>query len=129
MKFILKAIFETSPEVLFTSWLSSEGHSKMTGAAAEASDSVGASFTAWDGYISGRNLDIEPYRRILQSWRAAEFEDEHEDSELEILFEDLNGKTELTLIHRNLPETLGEQYRQGWEDFYFKPIAKFVSEM
>jgi activator of HSP90 ATPase len=129
MQFTLTATFETTPETLFRLWLSSEGHSKMTGAEAEASDKVGASFTAWDGYISGRNVAIEPYTRIVQSWRAAEFEDEHEDSEVEILFEPKNGKTQLTLIHRNLPDTFGEQYKKGWEDYYFTPIAKFLSEI
>ena len=127
MEFVLKATFKTTPKELFNTWLSSDGHTEMTGASAEATDQVDESFTAWDGYIVGTNKAIDPYKRLVQSWRAAEFEEEHEDSEVEILLKELGNSTELTLIHRNLPDTIGEQYKKGWVDFYFTPMTAFFS--
>src|SRR5210317_98563 len=103
MKFTLKTIINASSSKIYDTWLNSEGHSKMTGGSAEISDVVGASFTAWDGYIKGRNLLLEPNKRILQTWRTTEFEKNEDDSQLEILLHGLEGKTELTLIHSNLP--------------------------
>ena len=79
MKFTLKTIINASSSKIYDTWLNSEGHSKMTGGSAEISDIEGASFTAWDGYILGRNLSLEPGRRILQSWRTSQFEENEED--------------------------------------------------
>ncbi len=127
MKFELKATFMAPIEMVFSAWLDSDVHSKMTGGEAKVSDQIGESFTAWDGYIWGKNLEIEPNKRILQSWRTSEFSDEEEDSILELLFSKVNGVTEITLIHSNLPSH-GKQYKQGWEDHYFNPMKEFFNE-
>lgn len=124
MKFSIKTIINAPISLVFKSWLNSDGHSKMTGGKADASKDVGASFSAWDGYIWGKNLEIEPYKRILQSWRTSEFSDDEEDSILELLFSETESGTEITLIHSRLPAH-GEQYMQGWEDHYFTPMKEF----
>ncbi|MBC3759414.1 SRPBCC domain-containing protein [Hyunsoonleella sp. SJ7] len=125
MQFTLKSTFNTTAKELYLSWLNSENHSKMTGGLAECSDSVGGSFTAWDGYIWGKNIELEPFHRIVQSWRTTQFNDNEKDSQIEILLKELNdGQTELTLIHTNLPES-GEHYKKGWEDHYFEPMKAF----
>jgi activator of HSP90 ATPase len=84
------------------------------------------SFTTWDGYIEGKNIDLEPYHRIVQSWRTFDFEEEDQDSQIEILLSEAVGETELTLIHSNLPES-GEHYKQGWEEHYFQPMKAYFS--
>ena len=73
-----------SPEAIYKAWLSSEGHSDMTGGEAEVSDVVGAAYSAWDGYIEGRNVELLPFRRIVQTWRTTEFPEGHEDSTLTV---------------------------------------------
>lgn len=122
--FEISAIFPASPEQLYTAWLDSAQHSAMTGGAAEVSDQPGAAFTAWDGYIHGRNLELEPGRRIVQAWRTTEFAPDEPDSRLEILFEPVEGGTRLTLRHTELPEH-GMQYKQGWVEAYFDPIKAY----
>ena len=52
----------------------------MTGGEASISDEIGADLSAWDRYITGRNLELVPGERIVQSWRTTQFTDEHEDS-------------------------------------------------
>ena len=127
MEFTLKVKFEALPKEIYASWLSSEGHTKMTGGEARISDNVGDSFTAWDGYIEGKNLDLELNKRIVQSWRTSEFEENEEDSELEILLNEVDDHTELTLIHKNVPES-GEHYKKGWDNHYFQPMKKYFSK-
>jgi uncharacterized protein YndB with AHSA1/START domain len=61
------------PTTIYSAWMSSEGHSAMTGAAASVDPAIGGAFTAWDGYIEGRTLSLEPGLRIVQSWRTSEF--------------------------------------------------------
>ncbi len=126
MEFILKRSFNTTAKKIYDTWLSSEGHTKMTGGSAIISDIVGNKFTAWDGYIEGENIDLEPNKRILQTWRTSQFEEEEEDSKIEVLLNEVDGKTELTLIHTNLSES-GEHYKNGWIDHYFEPMAKYFN--
>ena len=128
MEFTLKTIINASAKAIYSSWLSNEGHSKMTGGEAVISDEIGASFTAWDGYIEGRNLELDPYSRILQAWRTSQFEPHEADSELEVLLKEIAGGTELTLHHRNLPES-GEHYKLGWDNHYFKPMQAYFSSL
>ena len=86
---------------------------------------VGGAFTAWDGYIFGKTLEIESPRRIVQAWRTSEFPEGAPDSRVDILFEEVKDGTKLTLVHSDMPEDQVESYRQGWEDFYFKPMKEY----
>lgn len=127
MQFTIKTIFEVPASKIYKAWLSTESHTAMTGGEASISDNVGDEFTAWDGYIFGKNLELTPHSRILQSWRTTEFEANETDSLLEILLEETDGRTEVTLIHTNLPAH-GEQYKIGWDDHYFQPMKVYFSE-
>ena len=70
LEFSVSAVTPASPQAIYNAWLDSEGHTKMTGSPANSSANVGDSFDAWDGYITGKNLEIEPGKRIVQSWRT-----------------------------------------------------------
>jgi activator of HSP90 ATPase len=93
--------------------------SAFTESPAEIDNRIGGSFTAWDGYIEGKTLELEPNKRIVQSWRTTTFEDSTPDSKLEVVFEDDDLGAKITLIHTNIPDGGGEEYKQGWIDFYF----------
>ncbi len=124
MEFKLKTTIKATAKQIYKAWLSTQGHTKMTGGAAFVSDKVGDSFTAWDGYITGNNLVLEPYIRIVQSWRTSQFEEDEEDSQIEISLKEMDGETELTLTHSNVPES-GEHYIKGWDEHYFKPMKAY----
>jgi uncharacterized protein YndB with AHSA1/START domain len=126
MEFTLKTIINASPEEVFDSWLSSDGHSQMTGGDANISDKQGETFSAWDGYIEGKNILLQPHHRIVQSWRTSQFEPAEQDSRIEIELKEVDGHTELTLTHSNLSEN-GGHYKKGWEDHYFQPMKKYFS--
>jgi len=124
-KFKLTVTLHASVEEIFNAWLSSDGHSAMTGSAAKVDGKVGGAFTAWDRYIFGKTLEIESPRRIVQAWRTSEFPESAPDSRVDILFEEVKDGTKLTLVHSDMPEEQVESYRQGWEDFYFKPMKEY----
>ena len=124
-KFKLTVTLHASVEEVFNAWLSSDGHSAMTGSTAKVDGKVGGAFTAWDGYIFGKTLKIESSRRIVQAWRTSEFPEGAPDSRVDILFEKVKDGTKLTLIHSDMPEDQVESYRQGWRDFYFKPMKEY----
>ena len=127
MKFTLKTIISATAQYIYTTWLSSKGHSAMTGTDATITAVVGKKFTAWDGYISGTNLELIPNSKIVQAWRTTSFKDSDEDSNIEIVLNEIKGKTELTLTHSNIPND-GEDYKKGWEDYYFKPMKDYFLE-
>ena len=122
--FTLSEIIRATPAEIYEAWLSTEGHSAMTGSPAKVNGNVNGQFSAWDGYIFGKTLELTPNQRIVQAWRTTEFPDEAPDSYLEVLLAEAPTGTTVTLIHSDMPEDQVDSYRQGWEDFYFKPMKK-----
>lgn len=114
-----------SAERIYYAWMDSKSHSAFTGSSAQIDNRVGGLFTAWDGYISGQTLEMQPFRRIVQNWRTTEFPDDSPDSRLEIIIVEVAGGTKVELRHSNIPSGQGENYRQGWEEFYFKPMREY----
>jgi uncharacterized protein YndB with AHSA1/START domain len=127
-EFTISTILPASPEKVFKAWLSSDGHSAMTGSTAKVEPRAGGTFTAWDGYITGKTLELKPYSRIVQAWRTSEFPDESPDSRLEIILEAAKKGTKLTLIHSKIPDDQADSYEGGWEDNYFKPMKEYFSK-
>ncbi len=123
-EFTVSTEINAAPESVYEAWLDSEKHAAMTGAAAKVSHTIGAEFSAWDGYISGRNLELEDGKRILQTWRTVEFAEQEPDSIIEVLFDAIDGGTRITVIHSDLPAH-GDQYKQGWQDSYFTPMRAY----
>jgi activator of HSP90 ATPase len=127
-EFTLTAEFNTSADKIYKAFLSTQGHTLMTGSPAKVDGKVNGDFTAWDGYIWGTFLELEENKRITQAWRTGEFPEEAPDSRVEILLAETNGKTKLTLVHTNIPTGQEDSYKKGWEDFYFKPMREFFGE-
>ncbi len=126
--FKLSAIIPATPAEIYKSWLSGKGHSAMTGSTAKVTGKVGVKFSAWDGYISGRTLELEPDRRIVQAWRTSEFPDDAPDSHLEVFLEETNTGTKMTITHTEIPPGQADSYKQGWKDFYFKPMKEYFKK-
>ena len=127
--FTLTATIPASPVEIYEAWLDSIGHSEMTGGEATMSDEVGAEVSAWDGYISGRNLELIPGERIVQSWRTTEFGDEDEDSVITVVLQEIEPGTLLTLEHANVPDERKSYEEGGWQSNYFEPMVAYFSEI
>lgn len=100
-------------------------HTEFTGSKAKGDSTIGGSFTAWDGYIEAKNLELEKGKRILQMWITSEWPQNFPPSKLELTFSDYNGKTEIKMIHSNVPASQESDLRKGWEDFYWKPLKTY----
>lgn len=117
--------FNATPQEVYEAWLSTDGHSEMTGSPAEVSNEVGGEFAAWDNYIWGTNLELIPDTKIIQSWRTTEFPDGAPDSELTIELEPEDEGTKLTLTHSNVPAGQEASYEEGWQEHYFDPMQDY----
>ena len=121
MEFEISDSFPVPPQVVYDTWLDSEGHAAITGSPATASNEVGGEFTAHGGYINGKNLELVPGKLIRQSWRTQQFADSDPDSELEIALGPEGTGTRLTLKHTNLTGD-GSHYKTGQVEHYFDPM-------
>jgi activator of HSP90 ATPase len=124
----ISTVFPASAKVIYDAWLDSKEHSRLSGGKAVIQPWQGGKFKAWDGYISGKNIKLQPYARIVQSWRTTEFHIDDIDSRIEILLEKTQGGTRFTLIHKDIPEGQGKKYEKGWKDFYLKPMKDYFKK-
>jgi activator of HSP90 ATPase len=124
--FSVSDVIPASPQEIYDAWLSSDGHEKMTGGKpAQMSAEQGGAFTAWNGYIIGRNLKLEPPRRIVQSWRTTKFSAADPDSEIEVLLEPTARGTRITVRHSNVPDGHTSYRDGGWQRSYFEPMKEY----
>lgn len=124
----VSTVIPASPQVIYFAWLDGAQHSAFTGGKATVDPSPGGKFTAWDGYIEGKNITLELGRRIVQSWRTTEFPKGAPDSRLEVHLEAVSGGTRVTLLHSEIPEGQGELYKSGWAEHYFNPMRTYFGK-
>src|ERR1051325_4390378 len=58
-----KEFIPAKPVEIYDAFLNEQRHTAFTGARATCDRRVGGKFTAWDGYISGRNLKTTTIRQ------------------------------------------------------------------
>jgi uncharacterized protein YndB with AHSA1/START domain len=120
------ATFAAAPETLFDLYMDARKHTAATGGEAKITRKVGASFTAWDGYITGTNLAVVPKRLVVQSWRAADWEDADADSTFVLAFSGDAKKGRVDMVHAHVPDAAAEALVDGWHDNYWKPWRAYL---
>jgi len=126
--FQVQDLIPATPEDIYKAWLSSDGHSQMTGGKADISNELQASFTAWGGFIQGKNIELTPHSKIVQSWRTLHFPEGSQDSRLVVQLTPSDTGTIVHIFHSDLPEGQGKDYEQGWSDKYFEPMKVFFAK-
>ena len=123
----VSALIPARPEAVYDAWLSSEQHAKMTGGGAHIEPHVGGAHRAWDDYITGKTLALDPGKRIVQSWRTMEFPEGSADSQIVVAFTEEDGHTRVEVSHTDIPEGQGAKYQSGWDEHYFGPMTAYFS--
>jgi uncharacterized protein YndB with AHSA1/START domain len=126
--YTLTTTLPASADDIYDAWVDSRAHSEMTGAEATQSDKIGAAVSAWGDYISGRNLELVPGERIVQTWRTQDFTDAHEDSVITVTLEEVAEGTLLTLVHSNVPKEQMSYEHGGWQEHYFEPMQEYFGK-
>jgi uncharacterized protein YndB with AHSA1/START domain/GNAT superfamily N-acetyltransferase len=120
-------IFACAPAEIFRAFADPTLHSAFTGCIATGRVRVGARFTAWDGYITGRTLEVEPERRIVQEWRTTEWPEGAPPSRLELSFLDHPRGARVVLRQAEVPRAQAKDCRDGWNDYYWKPLRTWLA--
>lgn len=126
--FTVSDVLPATPQQIYDAWLDGDKHAAMTGSdVARTSAEVGGTFTVYDDYIWRRNVALEPGRRIVQTWRTAQFAKDDPDSQIDVLLEPADGGTRVTINHTGVPDG-HDLYRDGWQEYYFDPMRVYFTE-
>lgn len=93
-----------------------------TGETAEMSTEPDSEFSMWDGSITGKNLEFEPNKKIVQQWY---FEGESDNSIVTIKLHPDKGGSSVELRHTNIPDSDFEDMVDGWNNSYFGGLIDF----
>ena len=134
----VKRVVRATPKRLFEAWLDSGEHSSMTGRAATVGAEVGEESTVLDGLITARNLEIEPYHRIVQVWTTEMPGVDAFDSRFDLVLSTTldsgaiaNAHDEGTTVaigHSGLPPSQTLFNAEWWEDHYFRPMDAYFAQ-
>jgi activator of HSP90 ATPase len=89
-------------------------------------DQVGTEFSLYEGNITGKNLEIEKEKKIVQQWY---FGDQEEASIVTIKLHADKENTSVEVRHTNIPDEAYENIVEGWSYAYFEPIMELLEEM
>jgi len=116
---------KSTPEAVYRALLSSKEHGEFTGSPAKVNGRAGAKFTAWDGYISGKNVSLTQNKKIEQEWQTSEFPEGYGPSILRISLKKKGDGTELTMFQSKVPASQVKRYDEGWHDSYWNPMKEY----
>ena len=113
--------FECTTHEFYEIIMDSEKHSLYTGGEALITPRVGGKFTAWDGYIEGKTIELIEDEKIVQTWRNNDFPEGYESTVIFELEKTPTG-TKLHFKHKDVPAKQARDLNEGWKKFYWKPI-------
>ncbi len=119
--------FKASPHEIYEALMDSQKHAAFTGSLAEISREVGGSMMAYDGYITGRNIELVPDHKIVQDWRAVDWPEGY-FSRVTFEFSAIPAGTRLDFSHTGLPEGTEAEFARGWEENYWDPLMVYLQK-
>ncbi len=119
---------KVSPKQVYEAYVDPEKHSEFTASKATGKPVVGDKFTAWDEYISGKFLELEPGKRVVQEWTSTDFPKGASPSRLELTFCKVPKGTEIVMVHTNVPKEIADDAADGWKEFYWEPLKEYFKK-
>lgn len=90
---------------------------------AEMDDQVGTEFKLWGGDIWGKNLEVEPSKRLVQEWYGGEWA---EPSKVMLLLKADGDGTVVELDQSNIPDDEAKEIADGWKRYYLGPMKEML---
>src|SRR5215471_2742804 len=123
---IREVIFQnTSAQVLYDLYMNAEKHSLISGSPVTITEKEGDAFSAHQGYITGKNLQLVKGRLIVQSWRAQSWNADEVDSTFIVYLEPKGNDVLLRMNHANVPEEHTDSVDKGWFAHYWNPWKQY----
>ena len=119
-----KLIVHAKPIEVYEAFVDAKKHSAITGSKATGKPKVGEKFTAWDGYIFGKFLELEEGKKLVQEWITTDWAEGYGPSQFELTFRQVKDGTEISMTQSNVPPEMVEELKEGWDEFYWKPLKE-----
>ena len=119
--------FNVPPHEVYEALMDSKKHAAFTGGKASLSRAVGGRISAYDNYITGKNIELVPDQKIVQDWRAVDWPEGYY-SRITFEFTAVPDGTRLDFTHADVPEGTEEEFTQGWIDNYWEPMKHFLEK-
>jgi len=88
---------------------------------------AGGAFALFGGYITGRQLELQPDQLIVQAWRAASWGPGlYSIAHFQLVDHDNGAK--IIFDHRGFPDSEAEHLAAGWQANYWTPLAKLLAQ-
>jgi activator of HSP90 ATPase len=119
--------FKASPNEIYELLMDSKKHAAFSGGDAKISRKVGGKISAYDGWISGRNIKLVANKLIVQEWRG----DDWPKGVISIAKFELTKKgsgTKLTFTQTGVPENKYKDIASGWKEHYWEKMKIFLNE-
>ena len=113
----------SAPSQVYQALVDAKKFAELTGAPATGDGSEGASFSAFGGHVTGRNVELLPGKRVVQAWRAKTWpEGLYSIARFEL---EADGKgTKLVFDHDGFPEDMKKHLADGWQANYWDNLKK-----
>jgi activator of HSP90 ATPase len=90
---------------------------------AQLSGEPGSAFSLFGGMIEGRQIELVPAKRVIQAWRANDWD----PGLYSIARFELSGATKIVFDQTGFPEGAGEHLARGWHSHYWNGMMKLFS--
>ena len=117
---------KATPQQVYDALMDTKKHTKFTGAPAKINKKIGGSFTCYDDYIQGINLELEPGELIVQAWRSKGWPKGHYSTVSFQLSKVGSDKTKIVFTHRGVPSKDVKDKSKGWETHYWTPLKAML---
>jgi activator of HSP90 ATPase len=120
-------LFRAAPREVYEALMDSKKHTRFSGETARISRKIGGKFKAYGDYIEGVNLELVANKKIVQSWRGSDWEPGH-FSTVTFALSKVQSGTKLSFAQVGVPERFHKDIRQGWKDYYWKPMKAMLEK-
>jgi activator of HSP90 ATPase len=120
-------VFKATPHEVYEALMDSKQHAAFTGGKANISREVGGTYSAYDDYIAGKNIELVPDKKIVQDWRAVDWPEGY-FSRITFEFTAVPEGTRMEFTHADLPEGTVDEFTQGWIENYWEPMKTFFEK-
>jgi len=123
-----KVVFKnTTTKALYNLYMDAKKHSLVTGGPAKITNKTGTAFSAHDGYIKGKNLQLIKDKLIVQTWKGADWAKTDLDSIFVLNLEQKGKDAIVHMTHANVPVKEAAGITSGWHDYYWKPWKQYLA--
>lgn len=122
-----EVFINATPTDIYHAYMDSKIHTKFTGATATMGTKNGEEFSAFDGYATGKNLELKANKLIKQTWRASDWPENHY-STIEITLQPKEKGTLLKFNQTGVPEDNCDDISEGWYTYYWKPLQQMFDQ-